>query len=70
MNRPPSNRPGARCAFDYLTKVHAPLLIVRLWFAREMDDGVWCAQMSDGRFKEIDVLVINYYRNNPGKRTF
>jgi len=61
--RPPSSSPSARVAWDLLTKFHTPWVIVNMWYAPEMDDGAWCAQFENGKYKDVDVLVVNQVRD-------
>lgn len=64
--RPPSNCVGARIAWDLISARDARTIIL-LWYAPEMDDGTWCAEMSDGEYEEVDVLVSNRYKWNPAQ---
>jgi len=59
--RPPANCAGGRIALD-LISADEQRQIKLLWYAREMDDGTWCAGMDGGEFEEVDVLVVNWYK--------
>lgn len=62
--RPPANCVGARIAWD-LISCRDERTIKLLWYAPEMDDGTWCAEMSDGEYEEEDVLVVSWYKWHP-----
>lgn len=61
--RPPSSSPFARVAWDLLTEFHAPWTVVKIWYAPEMDDGAWCAEFENGKYRDVDVLVVNQARD-------
>lgn len=75
--RPPSNRPGARVAWDILAEEAAakkpPRTIQYIWYAREMDDGVWIAYLNEidinerSPYIEVDALIVRDRVNNPHK---
>jgi hypothetical protein len=64
-SRPPSNCLGARIAWDVISAPPERRKIAELWYAPEMDDGTWCAQMDDGEYEEMDVLETNWYKWHP-----
>lgn len=76
--RPASKNKAARIAWDVMTvraaHMKPPRCIVRLWFADEMDDGVWCAKLNGAAdadrshdYLEMDVLSVRDRKNNPHK---
>lgn len=75
--RPAAKNKGARIAWDVLSKRAVfktpPRTLATLWFAPEMDDGFWCAQLegsdADGQkeFIDMDVLEVSDRKNNPHK---
>jgi hypothetical protein len=65
--RPPSNRKGARIAWDVLSECAAPLTIVELWYASSMKPCPWCAELSDGSYIDLDELELQDRVNNPHK---
>jgi hypothetical protein len=61
--RPPASSLGGQVAWDMLSPEFPEHPIVELWYARDMDDGAWCARFSNGECRDVDVLVTRHRVN-------